>query len=488
MTGVAGIEVIGGSGGLDARYDDIARIGSRIGVGAGELLRTAAGSHLLLLDPDLLASAALAPTGFARVEAAILAALDGPDGLAVAAGRLEVREIELGLAVVRYRLADRLGKQVTEWRRCLQGHAALLVVPLTLTMTLPLLADPQSAWLREIAADAADEEFLAEHPWIVEETIGSAPGFLGSLSAVALGPALLPADAVFRARTGATLLPSGVEEAAGLLALLYPRGRAVAVHLGSDPRAALTMPPTDVATLLSPLALRDREAVGPRQGEIQVRVIRGEGSGGRRRTSYVVDIPGTKDWQLDPRERRHLTDFATSLTAMSGGATARVDGVASALRAAGARPGDPVLLVGHSQGGMVAMRAAQAWTRSGDYTVTHVLTAGAPVAGMDVPESVQALSLESRQDVVPHLDAAPNRDRSHHTTVAFDAAEEGLVANHDLTRTYLPGARALSSPPYDADPSLRAWIDGAGAFLAAPGERVVVRAEVFDIRNVDDLR
>ncbi|MDP9418121.1 MAG: alpha/beta hydrolase, partial [Actinomycetota bacterium] len=138
-----------------------------------------------------------------------------------------------------------------------------------------------------------------------------------------------------------------------------------------------------------------------------------------------------------------------------------------------------VLLVGHSQGGLLAVRAADEWTRQRRFTVTHVVTAGSPVAALPVPAPVRVLSLENTRDPVPRLEAVRNPDRANHVTVEFDAGHRRIADNHALDRTYLPAARAVSTPPYAGDPSVRDWVDSADAFLA--GEEVEV--EVFDIRN-----
>ena len=93
-------------------------------------------------------------------------------------------------------------------------------------------------------------------------------------------------------------------------------------------------------------------------------------------------------------------------------------GIAEALALAGASAGDPVMLVGHSQGGMVAAQAA-ADSASGAfaYNVIHVLTAGSPIGLADVPDDVQVLALENNNDVVPHLDSTDNPRSPNVTSV-----------------------------------------------------------------------
>src|SRR5436190_30255 len=84
-------------------------------------------------------------------------------------------------------------------------------------------------------------------------------------------------------------------------------------------------------------------------------------------------------------------------TTRAGRPTGYAEGVRSALAAAGAGAGEPVLLVGHSLGGMVAAELA----RDPQLTVAGVVTAGSPVGA--TPEGIPVLSLENRGDVVPLL-------------------------------------------------------------------------------------
>ncbi len=310
--------------------------------------------------------------------------------------------------------------------------------------------------------------------------MGSAPAFGAAL----LPPAALVAAAAVSAATGRPVLPRTVPEAAARLAAAYPAGSARVTARGRDAAREAAGPPRDVAVLLEGLAARNAHALGNRQGEVDVTVITARGPDGGRRSAYVVTIPGTKDWQVDPRSRPHLNDLATNAGALGGTPGARIEGLATALERAGARRGDPVMLVGHSQGGMLAVRAADQWTRSGRFTVTHAVTAGSPVGAMPVPESVRVLSLENRHDVIARLDAAPNADRVNQTTVEFDADFSDVSANHALDATYLPAARLLGAPPYRDDPSVAEWVDSAAPFLAA-GADAGVSVEVYDIRNGD---
>jgi pimeloyl-ACP methyl ester carboxylesterase len=144
---------------------------------------------------------------------------------------------------------------------------------------------------------------------------------------------------------------------------------------------------------------------------------------------------------------------------------------------------DPVMLVGHSQGGMVAAQAA-ADTGNGNfgYNVTHVVTAGSPIARADVPSHVQVLAIENSRDLVPHLDARDNPDRPNWTTVTFDAQKGSVGANHGTGSAYLPAATALDQ---STDPSVTAFRNSAGAFLSAgAGTSTSMQANVYQLTRV----
>jgi pimeloyl-ACP methyl ester carboxylesterase len=196
-------------------------------------------------------------------------------------------------------------------------------------------------------------------------------------------------------------------------------------------------------------------------GEIDVRLL--DGPDGRRRV--IVDVPGTKDWSL-AAHNGNVTSLATNLRAIAGETTTYERGIVQALHQAGVRADDDVLLVGHSEGGMVAVDAAGHLAASGEFHVSHVVTAGAPIgliAGR-IPASVDVLALENEGDIVPHLDGAVNPDRVNVTTVTTRRDHGDISANHDLDASYLPGSADVDASD---DPSVRAYLAGLGGFLSA---------------------
>jgi pimeloyl-ACP methyl ester carboxylesterase len=129
-----------------------------------------------------------------------------------------------------------------------------------------------------------------------------------------------------------------------------------------------------------------------------------------------------------------------------------------------------VLLVGHSQGGLIAAALAADPSVRKEFAIGHVLTSGAPVASMPVPDDVQVLSIEHSDDLVPRLDAAANHDRPNWITVTAPAgagrptSAEPLVA-HRL-ELYRHTAERIDR---SADPSIEVWREGLSPFLAGAG-------------------
>ena len=187
--------------------------------------------------------------------------------------------------------------------------------------------------------------------------------------------------------------------------------------------------------------------------------------GGKLHRSYIVDIPGLKDFSAQPGlNPGSVSDLSTSLHSMAGDSTTYAEGIARALRKAGANSTDPVMLVGHSLGGMTAVRAADQFTAAHLFNVTHVVTAGSPIARMKVPDKVQVLALENEHDSIPHLDAADNPPSPNRTTVTINQPLGPAGANHSLRKAYLPAAGTLDT---SKNVSIRAYLESAGMFFSA---------------------
>jgi hypothetical protein len=440
------LSVSGGAGGTSAHYADLELLARRSESDAGDYEAIDARAHGILLDGDVVASAVLDPVGMVRFAETLLSTLDGPHGLTALAMRMQVRGAALRTAAASYRAVDEAQRDLVDSIRFVAGFA-LGAAPLV-PVAVGLLGVGGLKLATELGVSVDWQGLLTAHPGLVDNLVGIAPGLIDGLPGV---------------QGDATDLASAVR----LVGELYPDGPALVTPLGPDRDASMVVPPHGFADLADGLTYRDAEATGSHQGDIDVRVVT-TAAGSR---SYIVDIPGTKDWHLAPGGHDGpLNDLGTNLHAMGGQSTAYEQGVAEALRRAGAGPGDPVMLVGHSQGGIVATDAANHFVSSGQFNVTHVVTLGAPVGRLDVPDSVAMLSLENRNDIVAHLDAADNPDTPNRTTVSF-ADDHGNVAdNHALPASYAPAARALDA---STDPSVVTFQDSASAFLGdQPGRAV----------------
>jgi pimeloyl-ACP methyl ester carboxylesterase len=232
-------------------------------------------------------------------------------------------------------------------------------------------------------------------------------------------------------------------------------GTPVVTEGGTDPSEAAATPPHGVADLMSGLSRRNEE----HGGDIDVRILyRPDGS-----RAAVVDIPGTKTWTTGGTD---VADLTTNCRAIAGRETAYERGVLLAMERAGITPDVPVLLIGHSEGGMVAVNAAL--HADGRFRITHVVTAGAPVGDTvgAVPRDVRVLAVENEHDAVPHLDDRANPAKLNVLTATVHHDHGSPGSNHELEGSYVPGARDIDASD---DPAIRVWLDSARPFLDATG-------------------
>lgn len=155
---------------------------------------------------------------------------------------------------------------------------------------------------------------------------------------------------------------------------------------------------------------------------------------GPARETYVVTLPGTSGWDLltvrgNPEGPRTLRP---NIEGALGRASAEARLLPEVLERAGVPPGAPVLLVGHSQGGMTAMSAA-ALPAMRRYRLC-VLTAGSPVGRMPVAPEVTYLHVTNPGDAVPRLEGAANRRSRNQATVSTGKPVTSPGDDHDVGR------------------------------------------------------
>lgn len=221
-------------------------------------------------------------------------------------------------------------------------------------------------------------------------------------------------------------------------------------------------PPRGAGDLVRRVRQTADTGTGP-AGRVRVEVV--TGADGRRRA--IVYMPGVQDWATDSR---NPMSGGSALRAEAGMTSAYTDLVVRALDEAGVTKDEPVLLAGHSLGGIAAAQVAGDPAVLDRFTVTAVVTAGSPVGEAGIPSDVTVLSLEHDNDLVPRLDLTANTDAPNVTTVTATAPtwSPGNAHGSDL---YADLADRVDG---SADPSLVAWREEVAPFLAGAGATSVV--------------
>lgn len=428
--------------GVQASYDDMGLEAGLLRQAGQHLAGTAIDLEKVLLNPDLVASTLLDPRGVAKVEEHLLAALDGPHGLVALALELEARALGLYASVQLLKLADEALADLTAALKWGVGYA--------LGATANLWGPAAYGIWRELSPKAHSEleAWLVAHAGWVQEFAGTLPGLLTGLESWLPGP---------------DVPVISLTQGAGMLAALFPNGRGSAT-LDNGPGSPDAR---GVKGLLEQLQVANLEAqhrvndlVPAQDPVIQVHKLVHQNADGSETVSWIVDIPGTSAWD-GPGNHSNPTDTSGNLNSMAGNNTAYQQAILDAMKQAGVEGGQAIMLVGHSQGGMVAVQASSELVSRG-YDVTNVLTAGSPIGGMHAPSSVHVLSLENTADVVPSLDGASNEATPNHTTVTFTKDGHTIGINHGIDTSYEAGAAAVDASD---DPSLVAWKDSASAFF-----------------------
>lgn len=178
----------------------------------------------------------------------------------------------------------------------------------------------------------------------------------------------------------------GSESVAALLAAVFltPAGGPLTV-------TSTTRRPTISPQSLT--ALADRLPDG-KQPTGQVRIERYDGAEGRR---WIVYIAGTVTFA--PDSGAEPFDLASNLLGVAHEQSDSERAVLQAMKDAGIGPEEPVLLVGHSQGALNAVRVAQ----DGGYQVGGVVELGGPTGQITLPADVPVLAVEHDEDLVPAL-------------------------------------------------------------------------------------
>lgn len=180
-------------------------------------------------------------------------------------------------------------------------------------------------------------------------------------------------------------------------------------------------------------------------GDERIRIER-YGSGAT--AEFEVYIAGTDSLLDSARPFAMESNIALATSHKSASLTA----VTMALHRAGAGPSNPVMLTGHSQGGLVAVALAH----TEDWNVVGIVTAGTPVELVPPPRGIPMIHLEHLEDPVVALAGHPSHDRGE-TWLAPSPAGERLMGAHAAVG-YVETAKEVDSHPSEfIDRVLRRW-------------------------------
>lgn len=286
---------------------------------------------------------------------------------------------------------------------------------------------------------------------------------------------------------GTGLLAAGINAGVSVstVGLLHPHllddgspvaGDPQAVGVGAGPAQngyRNTPIPSSLAQIMGGVtaAYEDGGAAGTPDAAVRITAV-DKGNG----PAYIVTIPGTSEWNL--RSGSNPMDTVGNLASASGTLSTASQAVTMAMRQAGIPDGAPVMLVGHSQGGMTAANLAADPGFRGQFNVTNVMTYGSPIDSTRIPGSVDTLALQHPFDVVPRLDLG-NAKPGAPGLVGWPGSSGATV----VTLPSPPGAGpgdVLGNHDYNAYAASVAANESSGALAAyrnAPSTQVFITSD-----------
>lgn len=168
--------------------------------------------------------------------------------------------------------------------------------------------------------------------------------------------------------------------------------------------------------------------------------------------AWLVTIPGTDGQPDSPFGwMQNLELMSPSERQSMEADSARM--VIEAMRQAGIDKDEPVAMVGHSQGGIVAATIASNW--ADDYNIEHIVTAGSPIANHAIPKKTWVTSVEMDTEFVAALDGTSNPATPTWLTVKGTAsrAPDATPSTINKDGSCTPGSTPIAGDaPYDAAP------------------------------------
>jgi hypothetical protein len=149
---------------------------------------------------------------------------------------------------------------------------------------------------------------------------------------------------------------------------------------------------------------------------------------------YTVTLPSTQEWLSRFGDQGAVNDLDSNLALMLTPLlqTQYEKAVLEAMAQAGITENDPVMLVGFSQGGIMAGHLA---AYNSDYNWQAVVVSGAPIDHMPIPDSIDVVSVQHNGDPVPNLDVVAGDLGTDHgpnwTTIHVDPPKPNPILGVD---------------------------------------------------------
>lgn len=348
-----------------------------------------------------------------------------------------------------------------------------------------LLSDPATVRLVRALVSSADDAVLGRLgvPYPAAAALGQdGAGLLGASSsafallAAARAAGMLRETPVRVDRVGSSPGVPATPTRPGVPARPGPLSGSLAVPLrgpaaagGAGTRAAA--PPERALAPPSPPAgfaeLAERIPTAEDGGQVRI-----ERYGDAEHPRWVVYIGGTVEWS--PAGSDEPWDMTSNVTAVADQEAGSYRAVVQALQAAGMAPGDPVVPVAHSQGGLLANQLVA----RGDINAVGLVTFGAPETGLPLPEGLPAIAIEHDEDIVPALGQTSGADsRLYVRTELFagrEVPEDAVLPAHQLAG-YRETAALIDGSPEPRLLAFRSTLQGIVG--TAPGAQSVWQAD-----------
>lgn len=149
--------------------------------------------------------------------------------------------------------------------------------------------------------------------------------------------------------------------------------------------------------------------------------------------TFIVYVPGTQN--LSPTFNSNPLDMKSNVQLMAGQSSTSSRATVLAMRRAGIEVYDRVMLVGHSQGGLIAADIARR-SKSGElpFQIEQLVTFGSPLGLKSAQTLPNTLSIENSADLVPRLDLRENETAENWTTL--EGNQDGSLVSSHLMEAY----------------------------------------------------